>query len=671
MSSLSPVDDVEDYEFRRSERTPSDLARHSWDRYHADDESMRRTFTPPMAPYHPDQTLVPVHDLQNDWRGDDDSLEKRINSVDNMIKDIKKILPHASWDQEMKPQQETAEEQSQRSLNRVSFDEDRFSSRKDNQTYQRSPSQFLEEVLQLQNTEITSSPLDHDERQQAAARDRSQFVQAGVHDYSLPVARDLSSRRDYLDLAHQTFLGALNPVKFVLNEFAPEEDERALFARAGELYLQVTRQLFESQEANAKLSKAISVMTEENKRKFGEMETEVVSLRNECFELQNKMDEERADHASKVERVVREGESSLSAARGEIAKLRSLSDNLQQDNQRMKETHAAVEASLTEELEAARARISADSRTIETLQTKINVLEEDLNTLSQDFEEISRQRADYNDIERDLNVARMNYIEKMRAETYFLNNYRDDVVGMDTQLHALLQDNLELAKNCSSLHADLMVVTEGRASLQRQLAFHLDESEKHERRLQSELKKVKSLLLLFIGISRKVQKIVAYEGWISEWLYRRHIRQRAKILRLAHKRRWWKKLRSAIQSKHKRDLRSLKALDLSKIFTSRGLKCIFTDWRVVHRIRRLSLRFHNTFLNPTALLFNMVVSWKRMTMIRKRLTVIIHLMHERINQDMKPRFFKLWMQGTKVMKELKLKIAKVCMIDDCNLNFES
>eukprot|EP00960_Hanusia_phi_P021154 624953-Hanusia_phi.AAC.1 len=642
MYSLSPVEDVDDYELRRSDRTQSAHALNSSDGDIDEDINFRRSTTPPMSSHHhgknprtlPSSSLLlslqhsagsqnfPAHNLHPDGRADDvsgiptvrtngmtlraqESLEKRINSVDNMIQDIKKILPHANWDQLDKQQQQESADDRSRGLNRVSFDEDMFLSQHDRLPQQpvRQQPPFADEALEVWNN---SSPLDREQRQQVATKDQSHFVQAGEHEYSLPVARDLSSRRDYLDLAHQTFLGALNPVKFVLNEFAPEEDEKKLFARAGELYLQVTRQLFESQAANAKMSKAISVMAEENKTKFGEMEKEIVTLRNENFELQNKLDEKEAEFAKKFERVIREGNASLSDAHAEISRLSTHVGSVQAENQKMREKYEGAVSALNNELQLARSKIAADAKTIDTLQAKIDLLEKDLTTLSEDFAEISQQRDDCNEIEKDFNVARMSHIEKMRSETCFLNNYRDDVVGMDRQLHALLQDNLELAKNCSSLHADLMVVTEGRASLQRQFAFHLNECEKGERRLRSDLKKARSLLLFFIGVSRKEKKFVAYEGWISEWLYRRHIRQRVKILVLAHKRRWWKKFKGVVRTKSRRDLRSVKASDLSKMFATRNIKCIFTDWRVVHRIRRLSRRFQTTYLNPFALLSQMI-----------------------------------------------------------------
>jgi hypothetical protein len=374
-------------------------------------------------------------------------------------------------------------------------------------------------------------------------------------------------RADFVNLAQSTFYGVLQPL------YERDDRDKVLLDRAVALHQAMVERLFESQEASARLSHAISTMTADRDARITSLDRELQQERTAAqariTELEYQLEEQHKSerrHKAERERFMQSAASEASLLRDELAAITIRTE--------VKLGHSASTLEQTQEaLLLAQAQQIRDAELIRSLQQRLAFAQEEVTIRTQNLADLEKARALNNELVSEADALQEARKVRMVKEVSFLESYKLDISHQDSQIHSLMYQNLELTTHAARVEADLFDAGEEVTSLRQALTQHASSAKETHSRLAHEVKRLSYLVIL---CSAKISICISARGlagWFSRVQYMRKLRsalvasriilQRGawvrtfrQLLRFTARRRFYSTVRRAVGIMRRRRLRS-------------------------------------------------------------------------------------------------------------------
>jgi hypothetical protein len=303
--------------------------------------------------------------------------------------------------------------------------------------------------------------------------------------------------------------------------------------------VQVER-LYDSQEASARLSHAISTLTTDKDARIASLERELAAERHSfkarIADLEARLAEQQdsalqvqlrsADEREKMkEAVTRESkllhdEIHAVTSRGEL--------ELMHSQKALEHTQHA--------LDVAQQQQRQDAVTISNLEQQVSALEETLHKSWDDFQGLEQARHINNNLVAEVDDLRELRRERMHKEVAFLDSYKSDMVTADARMHELLQQNVRLTNEVAELEASAFEANDTAITLRQALSQHADTTHAAQTRLTHEVRKLNHFLLLARALIALNTASCAFVAWLSRRIYLRKLRCAQQGVSAAHRR---------------------------------------------------------------------------------------------------------------------------------------
>ena len=345
------------------------------------------------------------------------------------------------------------------------------------------------------------------------------------------------ARADFVGLAQRTFYGVLQPL------YERDDRDKVLLDRAVALHRVMVERLFESQEASARLSLAISTMTADRDARITSLDRELQQERSTAqariIELEYQLEEQHKSahsaqrrHEAERERFMQDAASETSLLRDELAAITTRTQ--------VKLGHSASTLEQTQEaLLLAQAQHVRDAEFLRSLQQRLAVAEEEVTIRTQNLAHLEKARALNNELVAEADALQEARKVRMMKEVSFLESYKHDLAHTDSQIHALMHQNLQLTTHAARVEADLFDAGEEVTSLRQALAQHASAAKETQFRLTHEVKRLSYLVIL---CSAKISICISARslaGWFSRVQYMRKLRSALVACRIILQRGAW------------------------------------------------------------------------------------------------------------------------------------